>query len=265
MNAEQATKTAGLRDSTGLAPYASYEAVQKIIKLVADGEIQGPISRAQLAERGMSPFNQLVITQAMRTMDLIDVDGRPTDRLQRAILDDRHRREEIKEWALDFYAAVLQLARQDASALEIQDEFANFRYRGSTLKKAMAFYLACAADVDLAVSSKFAVVGQAPRAASRQHRYGRPNGPGPQDLSTAWAGHARSAPSAAAGAGGEFSGTQTAGEKAVIDLGECGQITVFADVRWFQLPSQDSARLQDLVRDLQTFADELRSHQLSGA
>lgn len=200
----------------------------------------------------MSPFNQLVITQAMQTMDLIEADGRPTDRLQRAILDDRHRRQEIKEWALDFYAAVLQLARQDASALEIQDEFANFRYRGSTLKKAMSFYLACAADVDLAVSSKFAVVGQAPRAASRQHRYGPPNGPGPQNFSTSWAGR-------------EFSGTQTPGEKTIIDLGECGQITVFADVRWFQLPSQDSVRLQNLVRDLQTFAEELRSHQLPSA
>jgi hypothetical protein len=211
------------------APYVTYRNLTDFIdETLSRVNLPEHIDPHFLRTLGMSPHTQLLLLQALRVIGLIDDDRRPTEALRHATKYPESRRAMLQAWGTGFYADQIELAKQQASALELQDSFGRFGYRGSTLRKAMGFFLGLSQDVELPTSRYFATPRQFPQPSTRRpERLGRFHSAGPMIRRV------------------------EEGERRVIAFAEAGQIVLDVQLRWLDLPLETIQRLRGIIGELE--------------
>ncbi|TMR37392.1 hypothetical protein [Actinomadura geliboluensis] len=214
------------------APYISYETLTNFIDNKLGGAMIPPrIDRGFLDTYAGSVQAQLLA--ALRTMRLISAEtGEVLAALREAARSPEERRQVIGEWARQFYAPQIELAEANATAQMLHESFSANGYTGSTLRKAVVFYLAVTEDVGLPKSPFFKPPRQSGSTSPSRRRKPSPASPpiAPSPPSNADRGK---------------------GEQKTISFGPAGQVTITVDVRWLDLPDDIFQGLRKVVRDLE--------------
>jgi hypothetical protein len=215
------------------APYISYQTLTTFI----DGKLgQNPlpprIDRGFVDNYAGSVQAQLLA--ALRIIGLVSDDGLVLGPLREAVRSPEHRQQVIRSWAVDFYQDQLALAEQNATAQMLLESFAKHQYSGSTLRKAIVFFLSLVDELGLPKSVHF----KAPRQATPA-----PSGRRKKDAKADDPVVAIPTPQPAAG------------EQKTIPLGTAGEVTVYVAVKWLELSEDKFVRLRQAIRDLEELAE----------
>lgn len=216
------------------APYVGYSTLVNFIdKKCGENPIPPQIDKTFIdnVAGGVQPM----LLGALKTIGFIRDDGGVEPLLEKAASSPDQRKEILKTWAEGFYADQLGLAQKNATAQMLTTSFGPSGYTGSTLRKAMGFFLTLVDDVGLPKSPHFKLPKQTPSPRKKKDA----------DVETPPA--VTPAPPGAGTSG-------TAGEKTVVSLGDAGTVTVFVDVRWLTLPDETFTTLRKAIRDLQGLA-----------
>lgn len=183
---------------------------------------------------------QAMLLSTLRLMGFIGEDGLVLEPLKTATRSPALRKRVFKDWAEKFYAEQQALARQNATAQMLHESFGRHRLSGSTLRKAIVFYLALVDELGMERSPHF----KAPRqvtAASRPRKR-----PDPVILEV------------------EPTPSSTHGETLVVDLSPAGRVTVNVDVKWLQLPMDTFSELRSILGQLENLANHAEQGSPSG-
>jgi hypothetical protein len=215
-------------------PYISYATLTGFIDTkLGSGEIPPPrIDRGFLDNYAGSV--QAHLLQALRAMQLIGPAGEVTDALKLAARSPDERKRVFKQWAEQFYGPQQTVAERSGTAQMLWESFAPTKYTGSTLRKAIVFYLALAEDVGLKRSPYFKPPKQSPQAAPRKAT--KPSNGNAQPSATP---------------ASDPVTRPTSGEVKIVDFGEAGRVTVHVDVRWLDLPIDQFTQLRSLINELE--------------
>lgn len=217
-------------------PYISYTTLTQFVDIKLGGEMLPPrIDRGFLDTYAGSVQAQLL--QALRVMGLIAEDGRVQEPLRLAARHPSERKQVFRAWAESFYVRQQELAKYNGTAQMLHESFAPSKYTGSTLRKAIVFYLTLADDVGLKKSPHF----KPPRQSGAQ-RARKQAAPTPAPLPEVQP----IVPSRPLGAG--------VGEQKTISLGEAGTVTITVDVRWLDLPMDTFTKLRAAINQLDALA-----------
>lgn len=178
---------------------------------------------------------QAMLLSTLRVMGLIDDQGNVLEPLRAATQQPGLRKSVFRAWAVEFYAEQQTLAGQNATAQMLHESFAKRKITGSTLRKAVVFYLSLVDDVGLDKSPHF-----------KPPRQTNPSGGKPRKRPT---------PTAVAEAVSPPSETSSSAETMVLQLGEAGTVTVSVDVKWLQLPMDKFTRLRQILAELEFLSD----------
>lgn len=224
----QATDEAGWK-----APYVSYETLTNFLEKKLGGGLLPPrIDRGFLDSYAGSV--QPILLGTLKTIGFIGEAHEVTDLLRQASSAPEARKEVLRDWAGDFYREQLKLAEQNATAQMLHESFARHKYTGSTLRKAVVFFLALTDDVGLPRSPHFKPPRQAPvtNGSSRGRRSTKEK--------SAARDHTAPPPAASPGRA----------ERKTVRFGSAGSVTIEVDVRWLDLPDETFTRLRQIVNDL---------------
>lgn len=224
----------GTEVETWRAPYVSYATLINFIdtKLGAGNPLPPRIDRGFLDNYAGSIQAQLVST--LRTMGMIGDAGEVLPPLREATASPDARQAVIRRWAEGFYQDQLALAHNNATASMLHESFARRKYTGSTLRKAVVFYLSLVDDVGLPTSSYFKAPRQSPPGGRPRRKREAPS-PSPEPPTPPYVG----------------SQPDVVGERKVVGLGEAGTVTVLVDVRWLDLPDATFTKLRQAIKDLE--------------
>lgn len=221
-------------------PYISYVTLTNFIdeKLGANA-LPPRIDRGFLDNYAGSVQLQLLAT--LRTMGFVGERGELLEPLRRAARHVNDRKEVIGEWAEAFYEDQIALARQNATASMLWESFSRHKLSGSTLRKAVVFYLAVADDCGLPKSPHFkppkqvVISGRTGKPVKRAAGTTRPVDP------------AEELPNATAT-------PQPKGEQVHVTLGPAGKVDMFVDVQWLDLPDETFIELRRLIKALEALS-----------
>lgn len=214
------------------APYLPYGTLVNFIdKKLGSNPLPPRIDRGFLDNYAGSV--QYMLLGAMQTMGLIGEQGEVRSLAEAAISPD-HRKSVFNAWARAFYAEQISLAHGNATAQMLHESFAKHGLAGSTLRKAVVFYLSLVDELELPKSPHFKApkqgltgpkkrtqtIGRSLRDAARDDEVEPPKKP--------------------------------QGERTVIVLGDAGVVTVEVDVRWLALPDEKFIALRKAIRDLES-------------
>lgn len=180
---------------------------------------------------------QAMLLSALRLMGFIGEEGQVLEPLKEATRSPALRKKVFRAWAEEFYGDQQVLARQNATAQMLHESFSRHRLSGSTLRKAVVFYLALVEDVGMEKSPHFKAPKQPSPSASRSTTKKKPT---PEPLV-------------------EKAKPQAAGETIVIDLAPAGTVTVNVDVKWLQLPMETFTKLRSIIADLEALSPKAES------
>jgi hypothetical protein len=224
------------KESSWKAPYLSYETFANFFdRKLAGQPVPSRIDTHFLDNYAGSVRPQIIAT--LKTMNLIGETGTSLDGLRRASADPDSRREIFRDWAEGFYRDQIALADEAATASMLWETFSRHGYSGSTLRKAVVFYLALASDLDLPVSPHFKPPKATPAATSTRQKRGQPKTPAVESEPTV-----------------QTAGTGS-GETKVIDFGTSGKVTIQVDVKWLELPEDTFVGLRRAIREIESFGN----------
>lgn len=212
------------------APYVSYETLSNFIdKKLGANPLPPRIDKGFVDNYAGSV--QHVLLNTLKTMGLIDGGGHVLDPIREARESPDQRKKVFRAWAETFYAEQLELAEKNSTAQMLHESFARHQYTGSTLRKAIVFFLALVDDVGLPRSPHF----KAPRQAlvssgSRRKKQTEQPPPTPPDPPV------------------------KRSEQVVVSFGEAGTVTIDVDVRWLDLPDHTFVGLRKIIRDLEALS-----------
>jgi hypothetical protein len=136
------------------APYIAYSTLTNFIDQKCGSNPLPPrIDRSFLDNYSGSV--QPLLLGALRTIGLIGEDNRVLLTLRDAARSPATRKGVLRAWAEEFYKEQTVLAEQHATSSMLQASFASHQYSGSTLRKAIVFYLSLVDDVGLPKSPHF--------------------------------------------------------------------------------------------------------------
>lgn len=213
-------------------PYLSLTTLQNFLDRWGDGPIPPRIDKSALDN--YSGGTQAILMATLRQIGYVDGEGRVTVALKESIADSAARKAHLTDWARRFYASQLALAEQGATAGMLQESFASHGYSGSTLRKAIVFYLGLVDYLALPNSPHFRAPKQSATPSNRK-RAARGN------LSTP-----RSVESPAA------STAATTGETAVVHIGDLATITITVDAQWMKLPVEQFTAMREAIAKLES-------------
>ncbi len=139
---------------TWTAPYASWRTLQNTVeRMKNDGGVPGRLDRSYLSNLPGSAQSELQTT--MKALGLINDQMEPTALLGRLVEDDGGRPAIVKEILESRYAGPLALGL-NATQAQLETEFrTKLGVQGSTLRKAVRFYLNAAAFAGVPLSQHF--------------------------------------------------------------------------------------------------------------
>jgi hypothetical protein len=165
-------------------PYTSFRTLMNLVeRMEAEGGVPSRIDRSYLSN--LPGGTQTMLLGGMKSLGLIDPEARPTDLLIGLVQRPAARAELIGELVEDKYAPALKLGK-NATQSQLEEVFRNYGVTGSTLRKAVAFFLAAAKYAEIEVSPHFRTprqqtngTRQPRRKASRRQDTGFPGSPAP--------------------------------------------------------------------------------------
>jgi len=221
-------------------PYVSFVAVKKQLERMA-GE-HGPPGRVDRSYlTGMSGGYQGQILSALRSLDLINSDGVPTDELGRLVAAlDAELPAFMQRKVAVLYPDAVDLAKQNGTAGQLHDLFRQqYGITGSTLDSAIRFYLEASKFAGLPVSTHFR-----PPSRTRKARKAAPSNTRAKEASAG----ATSSPEAPK-IGTMPSSTQR------VELGSGGSLVVTMSVDLFSLTDDDRTFVFDIIDRMKKYRD----------
>lgn len=226
------------QDSSGPTwrpPYMSYETLVNFFdKKIGDNPVPPRIDTPFLENYAGSVRPLLVTT--LKTLGMLDENNQVLDPLRRAAHGADEREAVLRSWAEDFYAEQIELGKRHATAQMLWETFGKRGgLTGSTLRRAVIFYLALARDIGLPVSAHFKSPkapppGQKPPPKPRIDGSGAK--PPPKDVS-------------------DDNPDAGAPERRDVLLGTAGSVTVIVNVRWLDLSEDQFTKLRKLIKDIE--------------
>lgn len=213
-------------------PYLSLTTLLNFLDRWGDGPIPPRIDKSALDT--YSGGTQAILMSTLRNMGLVGPEGQVLPALRQAVTDPEYRREHLAGWAKRFYATQLELAEQGATAQMLQESFATYGYSGSTLRKAIVFYLALVEYLGLPNSPHFRAPKQGATAPSRRRL--KANRTPEQRIEEAFAPAPRRAP---------------AGDETVVRIGDLATITISVDAQWMKLPVETITAMREAIGTLE--------------
>jgi hypothetical protein len=134
-------------------PYISFKTLTNLLERLKEKHIPPRIDRSYLS--GMSNGYQSQVIAALRWLDLIGDNGEVTPLLGDLATDEARRPELIGDLLRDRYGRIVALGDQNATQGQLEEAFREFGVSGSTLRKAIAFYLNAAQFAEMRVSPHF--------------------------------------------------------------------------------------------------------------
>jgi hypothetical protein len=225
-------------DKAWRAPYMSYETLTNFFdKKLGDNPVPPRIDQHFLDNYAGSVRPILVAT--LKTMGMLDENNQVLGLLHEAVKSPDNRKAVFRAWAEDFYAEQIQLAGQHATAQMLWETFSKQGgLTGSTLRRAVIFYLAFSKDVGLPLSAHFKSP-KAPPSAQKSPRPSSSSPPPPADTETP-----ESDSSVHDGA--------SAHERRNVTLGTAGTVEIIVNVRWLDLSDDQFTRLRKLIKDIES-------------
>ncbi len=147
-------------------PYLSLTTLRNFFDRWGEGPIPPRIDKSALDR--YSGGTQAVLMSALRLIGYVNREGHVLPVLREAVHDPTARKAHLTDWARYFYSEQLELAEQNATAQMLQESFAAYGYTGSTLRKAVVFYLGLADYAGLPNSPHFRPPKQSATAPSRR-------------------------------------------------------------------------------------------------
>ncbi len=176
---------------------------------------------------------QPLLLGALRLIGFIDEAGKVQPLLHEAASSPEKRKEIVRRWAENYYAEQITLANDNATSQMLAESFAKSDYQGSTLRKAIVFYLSLTDDLDLPKSPHFKAPKQPSASTARRKRQA-------DEVSSV----PRPEPA-------------VSGEQKKVTLGSAGTVTIFVDVRWLDLPEETFTALRKAIREIETLSTDL--------
>jgi hypothetical protein len=216
-------------------PYMSYETLANFFdKKIGDNPLPPRID-THFLDNYAGSVRPLLIT-ALKTMGMLDDNNRVLEPLHEAARGPGERKAVFRAWATDFYADQIALAGQHATAQMLWESFSKRGgVSGSTLRRAVIFYLALANDIGLPLSAHF----KAPKASSSSPRPSRTFArQQPEDVT-------------AQILDGSAPDLTTAPEQRDVKLGTAGTVSIIVNVRWLDLSDDQFTKLRKLIKDIE--------------
>jgi hypothetical protein len=148
-------------------PYISFRTLLNAVQRMQDEGIPARLDRSYLSNLPWSSQNHFLA--ASRGLGLIDEEGKPLDRLVALVEQPDQRPEIIAAILRDRYAGPLSLG-VNATQEQLEEQFKPYGLGGSTMRKAIAFYLHAARYADLPLSPHFRSPRTTDRPASPRRR-----------------------------------------------------------------------------------------------
>jgi Family of unknown function (DUF5343) len=135
-------------------PYASFKTFLGLLERMEDGRVPNKVDRSFLSN--MSGAYQSQLLHVLRFFSLIDEEGSPTEEL-RDLVDRKEERSRLLEAKLRLlYAKPVELGEVNGTQAELERAFReNSGIGGSTLQKAIRFYLDAAEFASIPLSPHF--------------------------------------------------------------------------------------------------------------
>lgn len=231
------TETQAGGDTEWKAPYLAYSTLVNFIdKKCGANPIPPQIDKTFIdnVAGGVQPL----LLAALKVIGFVNEELVVQPLLREAASTPERRKRIMRDWAVAYYAEQVALAEQNATSQMLYDTFAKAGYTGSTLRKAVVFYLAMVEDLGLPKSPHF----KAPKQSG-------PSG-----------GKARSKATPGKGDTGDDEvdiPPAPRGEQTRIDLGDLGSVTVTVDVQWLKLPDNVFVGLRKAIRDLEDLSSSV--------
>jgi hypothetical protein len=217
-------------------PYISWATLNGLFTKLAVGPIPPRIDKGYLDN--YSGGTQSILLVTLRTLALIDTEGKVSPELVEIATDEDTRKVYLREQLDKLYPEQLGLAQENATGQQLEESFRKWRLQGSTLRKAIAFYLDLVKYTEAPNSPFFKVPKQSGTTASRRLSKGTNTD---TDADT----NGQSDP------GGPPPRT-TKGEQFVVDLGGAGQVTVNVEVKWLDLSDSLFTALRRVTNELRS-------------
>ena len=224
-------------------PYLSYETLTNFLeKKLAAGSVPPRID-SQFLDNYAGSVRPLLIA-ALKTTGMIDDRYVVQDRLHEAVSNPEDRKRVLREWASDFYSEQIGLAQRNATASMLWETFSKHQVSGSTLRKAVVFYLALTEDLGLPSSPHFRPPKAQQPVAGRTGRAQRtPRGSTSTKPDQASAKVSDEPP-------------RHGMETVAVTFGSAGTVEIAVEVRWLELPDETFVALRKAIRDIQALGFE---------
>jgi len=225
------------------APYMSYETLVNFFdKKLGDNPVPPRIDAPFLDNYAGSVRPLLVAT--LKTMGMLDDNNLVLDPLREAARGSENRKKVFKSWAESFYASQIDLGQQHDTAAKLWETFSKQgALNGSTLRRAVIFYLALAKDIGLPVSAHFKAPKAPPTSGVKPNRSSASGTPGATGANAASTHQSDRAAQQPPGGGDTYS----------VELASGGSVSVVVSVNLFQLTKADRDFVIDLVDKLKDY------------
>lgn len=214
-------------------PYVSFTTFTNFLDRLGEGPIPPRIDKHYLDN--LSGSTQAALLAALRTLNLIDEHGSVSRTLREMATDQDARKQHLHDLLVIYYPEQLALAEQNGTAGQLLESFQKWEISGSTIRKAIIFYLNAVEAAGAPNSEHF----KAPRASAgggtrRRRRTTRKNERDPEDDQSE-----------------EQTESSPASSVESVDLRSGGTVTVSVSVDLFNLDVEDRQfvfQLIDLVK-----------------
>jgi hypothetical protein len=242
----------GIGQDSWRAPYLPYATLTNFLdNKVGSGAVPPRIDRTFL--ENYSGSVRPLILAALKTIGMIDGEGKVLTPLRDAVQNPPQSRQAIlHSWAEQFYSRQIELAKDNDTAQTLWESFSERGFNGSTLRRAVIFYLALSEDLGLPLSPHF----KSPRAPSPAGNTSRKRGTGKSGTGRPASQPGSSAPSVA-------TFEQTAGDTYEVALSSGPKVTLTVKMDVMRTSVADRNFIFELVDKLRDYAAS--SNQASGA
>lgn len=133
-----------------------YFAFKTLTNMIVSMEEHGPPNRIDRSFlTGMSGAGQTQFIAGLKSLQLIDEQGAPQQRLIELVNDPHNRPAVIGDMVRDRYPEAIELGKTNATTAELVEVFKDYGVQGDTARKAIAFFLQAANYANIKLSPHF--------------------------------------------------------------------------------------------------------------
>jgi Family of unknown function (DUF5343) len=223
-------------------PYMAFGTFRNFLTGLNPERIPARIDRSLMI--GMAGGTQTYLLQTLRLFQLIDGEGRASRQLVSLARDEDSFQREMGDIVHRFYADQLDLSAQQGTAAQLAESFSPSGYQGSTLRKAITFFLHACAAADIELSPHF-----------RSPQPGRATNGSPRRKA-----RLKAAPVLIAE---DMQPSSTAAEQRTVQLRSGGTLTISCSTTFMELSRDDRSFVFGLVDQLDDYQDSSPREELS--